>query len=127
MSQEVRKNVQSKQDGETDNAADGTEAGLADLVTDKRMVHFTWDPFAPFAPYFSTEMEEEEEAVMNADRLDRLRMADEITKHMSREEYLYYSECRQASFTYKKGNIFAEFFDIHWFLMFSAELLPPLP
>jgi len=33
----------------------------------------------------------------------RLREADEITRHMTREEYQHYSDCRQASFTYRKG------------------------
>jgi len=29
--------------------------------------------------------------------------ADEITKKMTRDEYVHYSDCRQASFTYRKG------------------------
>lgn len=30
--------------------------------------------------------------------------ADEVTKNMTKEEYSYYSECRQASFTFRKGS-----------------------
>ncbi|OAV88425.1 hypothetical protein PTTG_04071 [Puccinia triticina 1-1 BBBD Race 1] len=39
----------------------------------------------------------------------RLREADEITRHMTREEYQHYSDCRQASFTYRKAKRFREF------------------
>jgi len=40
--------------------------------------------------------------------LRRLQQADQLTKHMSREEYLEYSECRQASFTFKKAKKFRD-------------------
>lgn len=29
--------------------------------------------------------------------------ADEATRKMTRDEYVHYSECRQASFTFRKG------------------------
>lgn len=29
--------------------------------------------------------------------------ADDVTRQMTREEYQHYSDCRQASFTYRKG------------------------
>jgi hypothetical protein len=29
--------------------------------------------------------------------------ADDVTKQMTREEYQHYSDCRQASFSYRKG------------------------
>jgi transcription initiation protein SPT3 len=32
--------------------------------------------------------------------------ADELTKGMTREQYHYYADCRQASFTYRKGTSF---------------------
>jgi hypothetical protein len=31
--------------------------------------------------------------------------ADEATRQMTREEYQHYSDCRQASFTYRKGDV----------------------
>ncbi|KAI0610083.1 Transcription factor spt3 [Pyrenophora tritici-repentis] len=34
--------------------------------------------------------------------------ADERTKNMTREEYVHWSDCRQASFTYRKGKRFKE-------------------
>lgn len=36
------------------------------------------------------------------DQEKRLKKADEITRKMTKEEYAYFSECRQASFTHKK-------------------------
>jgi transcription initiation protein SPT3 len=33
-----------------------------------------------------------------------LQEADDVTRQMTREEYEHYSECRQASFTYRKGD-----------------------
>ena len=32
-----------------------------------------------------------------------LQEADDATRQMTREEYQHYSDCRQASFTYRKG------------------------
>lgn len=45
---------------------------------------------------------------MNHITLQRLRKADERTKAMTREEYVTWSEFRQASFTYRKGKRFRE-------------------
>ncbi|KAJ3067762.1 Transcription initiation protein spt3 [Podochytrium sp. JEL0797] len=42
------------------------------------------------------------------EQIARLRVADEITRDMSKEEYVYYSECRQASFTFKKAKKFRD-------------------
>ncbi|PNS17516.1 SAGA complex subunit spt3 [Sphaceloma murrayae] len=52
--------------------------------------------------------EDEEEEEMNAATLARLKSADERTKNMTPEEYLHWSECRQASFTFRKGKRFRE-------------------
>lgn len=54
---------------------------------------------------------DEDEAVdadAHADVTRRLRLADEMTREMSCEEYMEYSECRQASFTYKKAKKFRD-------------------
>ncbi|KAG0251477.1 Transcription initiation protein spt3 [Actinomortierella ambigua] len=42
------------------------------------------------------------------DSMQRLRDADRITLAMTREEYEHYSECRAASFTYRKAKRFRE-------------------
>lgn len=52
--------------------------------------------------------EDEEEEEMNYATLQRLEKADERTKNMTREEYVNWSECRQASFTFRKGKRFKE-------------------
>lgn len=54
------------------------------------------------------EDEDEEEIEANAATLQRLKNADERTRHMTREEYVHWSECRQASFTFRKGKRFRE-------------------
>jgi len=35
--------------------------------------------------------------------------ADDATRQMTREEYQHYSDCRQASFTYRKGTLITSF------------------
>ncbi|KAG9253410.1 transcription initiation factor IID, 18kD subunit-domain-containing protein [Emericellopsis atlantica] len=52
--------------------------------------------------------EDEDEDEMNFITLQRLRRADERTKVMTKEEYVTWSEYRQASFTYRKGKRFRE-------------------
>ncbi|KAI9809219.1 MAG: hypothetical protein M1825_002510 [Sarcosagium campestre] len=52
--------------------------------------------------------EDEDEEDMNYATLQRLKKADERTKNMTREEYVSWSECRQASFTFRKGKRFKE-------------------
>lgn len=42
--------------------------------------------------------------------------ADLLTRDMTREEYAHYSECRQASFTFKKGKRFREFINFSAYL-----------
>jgi transcription initiation protein SPT3 len=52
--------------------------------------------------------EDEEEEEQNYATLQRLATADERTKNMTREEYVFWSDCRQASFTFRKGKRFRE-------------------
>lgn len=49
--------------------------------------------------------DEDDEDDMEAQEasLQRLKEADEATRRMTREEYVHYSECRQASFTWRKS------------------------
>lgn len=50
--------------------------------------------------------EEEREAVLA--QIKRLRQNDERTKNMTQQEYVHWSECRQASFTFRKSKRFRE-------------------
>jgi len=52
--------------------------------------------------------EDEEELEANQATLQRLKNADERTRGMTRDEYVHWSECRQASFTFRKGKRFRE-------------------
>ncbi|KAL7665242.1 Protein SPT3 [[Candida] zeylanoides] len=44
--------------------------------------------------------------------LKRLKMADDRTRNMTKEEYVHWSECRQASFTFRKAKRFREWASI---------------
>lgn len=76
----------------------------------KAKVKLPWEP----GSFYSQEVperddeEDEEEEELNFITLERLRKADERTKAMTREEYVTWSEYRQASFTYRKGKRFRE-------------------
>lgn len=52
--------------------------------------------------------EDEEEEEQNEATLARLASADERTRNMTKDEYVYWSDCRQASFTFRKGKRFRE-------------------
>lgn len=76
----------------------------------KKKVKLPWD----ISSFFSEQLPEgededdEEEEEANAATIVRLQAADRRTKGMTRDEYVHYSECRQASFTYKKAKRFRE-------------------
>lgn len=76
----------------------------------KAKVKLPWEPssfYGQEVPERDDEEDEEEEE-LNFMTLERLRKADERTKAMTREEYVTWSEYRQASFTYRKGKRFRE-------------------
>ncbi|KAL1637764.1 Transcription initiation protein spt3 [Neofusicoccum ribis] len=54
------------------------------------------------------EDEEDQDKEANDAQLRRLRLADERTKDMTREEYAFWAECRQATLTRRKRNKFRE-------------------
>ena len=76
----------------------------------KKKIKLPWDIpsfFSEHLPEGEDEDDEEEEEA-NAATLLRLEQADKRTKGMTKDEYVHYSECRQASFTYKKAKRFRE-------------------
>ncbi|KAF9881802.1 hypothetical protein CkaCkLH20_00948 [Colletotrichum karsti] len=118
---DVRKNVKDSDDkgGEADIGAGEDPAGGvmpggpvddAAKKNKKAKVGLPWEP----SSFYSQEVperddeEDEEEEEMNFITLQRLRKADERTKAMTKEEYVTWSEYRQASFTYRKGKRFRE-------------------
>ena len=48
-------------------------------------------------------LQDEDDIEAHEASIQRLKEADEATRKMTREEYQHYSDCRQASFTYRKG------------------------
>ncbi|KAK4099661.1 TFIID-18kDa-domain-containing protein [Parathielavia hyrcaniae] len=119
---DVRKNVKDSDDkgGDADLGAGedpvGGVVGGGGPVDDtakknkKAKVGLPWEPvsFFPVEVPEREDEEDEEEEEMNHITLQRLRKADERTKAMTKEEYVTWSEYRQASFTYRKGKRFRE-------------------
>jgi transcription initiation protein SPT3 len=119
---DVRKNVKDSDDKGGGDAADfaaaddaaGAVAGPADVAAkpkNKRAkVGLAWDvnSFYSIQVPEREDEEDEEEEEQNYATLQRLAAADERTRHMTREEYVFWSECRQASFTYRKSKRFRE-------------------
>ena len=118
---DVRKNVKDSDDkaGDDIGAGDDPSGGAVPgggPVEDtakknkKSKVNLPWE----HSSFFNVEVperddeEDDEEEEMNSITLQRLRKADERTKVMTREEYVTWSEFRQASFTYRKGKRFRE-------------------
>jgi transcription initiation protein SPT3 len=96
-----------------DDAA-GAVAGPTDVAAkpkNKRAkVGLAWDVNSLFSVQIPEreDEEDEEEEEQNYATLQRLAAADERTKYMTKEEYVFWSECRQASFTYRKSKRFRE-------------------
>lgn len=117
---DVRKNVKDSEDkgADADLGGAGDDGGVpggpvvdeAAKKNKKAKVGLPWEP----ASFYSVEVperddeEDEEEEEMNYITLQRLRKADERTKVMTKEEYVTWSEYRQASFTWRKGKRFRE-------------------
>lgn len=56
--------------------------------------------------------EDEDDIEAHEASIQRLKEADDATRQMTREEYQHYSDCRQASFTYRKAKRFREFLNL---------------
>ncbi|KAG8949246.1 Transcription initiation protein spt3 [Tulasnella sp. 424] len=67
------------------------------------------------------EAEDEDEMEAHEDSLRRLKEADDATRHMTKEDYLHYSECRQASFTFRKSKRFKEYLNLPAHLDLRAD------
>ncbi|KAF8681209.1 Transcription initiation factor IID, 18kD subunit [Rhizoctonia solani] len=122
---DVRKNA--KQDGDGAGAAEvDIDEGQADEATAKprkMTVKLPWDIVTVYSEVLRTgvnvkedEDEDEDEVEAHEDSIARLREADEATRRMTREEYVHYSECRSASFTYRKAKRFREFINLPAYL-----------
>ncbi|KEZ41225.1 hypothetical protein SAPIO_CDS7312 [Scedosporium apiospermum] len=118
---DVRKNVKDSDDkgGDADlGAAEDPVGGVVpggpvDDTAKKIKTSKTTLPWEP-SSFYNQEVperddeEDEEEEAMNHITLQRLQKADERTKVMTKEEYVTWSEYRQASFTFRKSKRFRE-------------------
>ncbi|KAJ3288256.1 Transcription initiation protein spt3 [Rhizoclosmatium sp. JEL0117] len=136
---DVRKNVKDKGGGpgvgsgeggilENDGSEDILDNEPTKLKPRKNTVKFSWELVNNFSQILDThqqqqeEEDEDEEATIDfearqayEEQILRLRVADEVTRDMTKEEYVYYSECRQASFTFKKAKKFREWSGLQLF------------
>lgn len=89
-------------------------------VVKKRKIFLSWDYLDGFGEEGESASSESEEASdledFTNEATHRLREADIITREMSKEEYMEYSECRQASFTFKKAKKFREWLSLSKFV-----------
>ncbi|KAI9688808.1 MAG: Transcription initiation protein spt3 [Bathelium mastoideum] len=88
----------------------GDAAKKSGAANKKAKVGLPWEVASLYAEQVPErdDEEDEEEEEMNFATLQRLKNADERTKNMTREEYVHWSDCRQASFTFRKGKRFRE-------------------
>lgn len=98
-------------------AAGGGPGAPPPSMSRKLKVKLPWEYSTIFADYVipsetaaggEEELDEDDQEALMESRL-RLREADRATLRMTREQYEHYSECRAASFTFKKGKKFREF------------------
>ena len=88
----------------------GPVVGEAPKKNKKSKINLPWDMqnfFSEQVPERDDEEDEEDEE-MNYAAIERLRAADERTSKMDKDEYVHFSECRQASFTFRKAKRFRE-------------------
>ncbi|KZP00132.1 TFIID-18kDa-domain-containing protein [Calocera viscosa TUFC12733] len=94
------------------------EENAADLTTKstKMTVKLPWEISTIYSDFLKHTLDYKEDYKDDEDGQEatedmnvRLKDADEATRKMTREEYVHYSECRQASFTFRKSKRFREF------------------
>ncbi|KAJ1665601.1 Transcription initiation protein spt3 [Coemansia sp. RSA 1646] len=105
---DVRKKVREREEA-GDEIIDDPNADKPDKMA-KVNIRLSWELAHSFSENMCDDDDEDDEGMLDAqsDSLKRLRDADEITKQMTRDEYVHYSECRQASFTYRKNKRFRD-------------------
>ncbi|KAJ2849282.1 Transcription initiation protein spt3 [Coemansia brasiliensis] len=113
---DVRKKVKEREDAGDDIIDDAT-ADKPDRVA-KVKIKLSWELASAFSENLVDDDDEDDDEMLDAqsDSLKRLRDADEVTKQMTRDEYVHYSECRQASFTFRKNKRFRDWANMSSYL-----------
>lgn len=92
------------------------EDGADDKLTTKAQkitIKLPWEIMTIYSDVLPTDDEEDEDDIeAHEASIQRLKEADDATRQMTREEYQHYSDCRQASFTYRKAKRFREFLNL---------------
>ncbi|KAI5124846.1 hypothetical protein M0805_007280 [Coniferiporia weirii] len=102
---------------EVETLEDGADDKLA-AKAQKITVKLPWEITAVYsevlkqAGHQSDDEEDEDDIEAHEASIQRLKEADDATRQMTREEYQHYSDCRQASFTYRKSKRFREFLNL---------------
>lgn len=129
---DVRKNAKDQESGgpesliENDAGAAGAATGGVPGASDtskmltkykKSKIRLPWELQFMFSEQHLETSEEAEqvdddEKAATLASLKRLKMADDRTRNMTKEEYVHWSECRQASFTFRKAKRFREWAQI---------------
>ncbi|KAI5893609.1 TFIID-18kDa-domain-containing protein [Schizophyllum commune H4-8] len=121
---DVRKHAKDQNDGTGLEPGDSIEEEGEESKTkaQKITIKLPWEVTTVFsevlrndknrAGYQSDEEEDEDDIEAYEASVARLREADEVTRQMTRDEYAHYTECRQASFTYRKAKRFRDFLNL---------------
>lgn len=101
-------------------ASGGSQAGaqgneLSKMLSryKKSKIRLPWELQFMFSEQYmetneEAELVDDDEKAATMASLKRLKMADDRTRNMTKEEYVHWSECRQASFTFRKAKRFRE-------------------
>lgn len=129
---DVRKNAKDQESGGTESLIESTADGATTATAStqaandsskmlsrykKLKIRLPWELQFMFSEQHletaeeSEQVDEDEKAATMAS-LKRLKMADDRTRNMTKEEYVHWSECRQASFTFRKAKRFREWAQI---------------
>ncbi|KAI0806880.1 TFIID-domain-containing protein [Fomes fomentarius] len=115
---DVRKHAKDS-DGQAGAGIDSVETledGADEKLTAKAQkitIKLPWEIMTMFSDVLPTDDEEDEDDIeAHEASILRLKEADDATREMTREEYQHYSDCRQASFTYRKAKRFKEFLNL---------------
>ncbi|KAJ1725612.1 Transcription initiation protein spt3 [Coemansia erecta] len=120
---DVRKKVKEREDA-GDDIIDDANADKPDRSS-RVKIKLSWDLTNSFLENANSNSaaandddDDEDDDLLDAqnDSLKRLKDADDVTRQMTRDEYVHYSECRQASFTFRKNKRFREWANMSAYL-----------
>ncbi|KAG1496041.1 hypothetical protein G6F47_006331 [Rhizopus delemar] len=107
---DVRKNAKDASGDQIDDVVGETNTGKLH----RSIIKLPWELVNQFSDVIAKSIsgeedsEGEDETEAYKESIQQLKDADEVTRVMTKEEYVHYSECRQASFTYRKSKKFRD-------------------